>query len=104
MFGIDKPGVYNFTYGLKDKLKKGYLVVNPNIASGESDLKPITLPELKKIFTNLQVGYISVKENYVEKFVQFLKGKEVTQTVAGIIFVLLILESIFANRFRPPSP
>jgi len=104
LFGIDKPGVYNFTYGLKDKLKKGYLVVNPNIASGESDLKPITLPELKKIFTNLQVGYISVKENYVEKFVQFLKGKEVTQTVAGIIFVLLILESIFANRFRPPSP
>jgi len=94
-----EPGVYPFSYRIKGKRENGYLVVNLDIASGESDLRMITSSEIKKLFPHSPVAEFSVKENYPEKFIQFLKGKEITQNLIIATFLFLFLEGFAANRF-----
>lgn len=93
------PGIYSFSYRLKGLQERGFLVLNLDTASGESNLEQITFPEIRNLFPRSPIFYISVKEKYPDKFIQFLKGKEITQNLVIVTFLLLFLESLLANRF-----
>jgi len=94
-----EPGIYTFFYQVKGKKGDGFILVKFDSASGESNPEPITYSEIKNFFPSTSVTYISVKEKYREKFIQLLKGKEITQNLVFITFLLLFFEGFVANRF-----
>lgn len=96
---ISQPGVYRFSAQVRRKKNDGYLLINLDTASGESNLEQISSAEIKNLLPGSPVVYISAKDKYLEKFIQFLKGKEITQNLVIFAFFLLILESVVANRF-----
>ncbi len=96
---ISQPGVYRFSAQVRRKKNDGYLLINLDTASGESNLEQISSAEIKNLLPDSPVVYISAKDKYLEKFIQFLKGKEITQNLVIFAFFLLILESAVANRF-----
>jgi hypothetical protein len=93
-----EPGFYPFSYQIKGKKDNGFLLVNFDSANGESNLRQVDYSEIKNLFFRSPVTYISVKEKYPEKFVQFLKGKEISQNLVILTFLFLVAEGILANR------
>ncbi|HAM38646.1 MAG: hypothetical protein A2474_02350 [Elusimicrobia bacterium RIFOXYC2_FULL_34_12] len=91
---VEIPGIYELKYRNK---KNKYLNANIEVISGESDLKKITISELKKILGKTSIFKISADKYFEKNIKKILYGSEIYKILIIILLLLFIAETIIAN-------
>lgn len=93
---LNKAGIYqvNWSGG------KEHFTVRPDFS--ESDLSLINISEVKKVFEDTEVKFISSTGQIGEVIYESRQGRELGNRFLGIVLGLLLAEGLLSNRFIRP--
>ncbi|OHB35637.1 MAG: hypothetical protein A2Y08_02605 [Planctomycetes bacterium GWA2_40_7] len=95
----DNPGIYTYRYTDKKGKKTEYFSVNPDVLSGESDLKKIDPADLVKLFPpKTSVHAIKGGKDTESDIVSIVRGEELSKTLLLVLLALLTVEGMLSIR------
>src|SRR3989339_651100 len=95
----EKPGIYLYKYTDKKGRKSDYFSVNPDTASGESDLKKISSSGLIKLFPpKTSIYTIKSGKNTDSDIVSIVRGEEISMPLLIALLFLLTVEGMLSIR------
>ncbi|HYG78605.1 MAG TPA: VWA domain-containing protein [Planctomycetota bacterium] len=95
----DKAGFYDIVLDRTPKVSMTY-ALNPNTEI-ESNLDVVMPATLKTNFPDFDFSYVAKTEDFARALASERRGTELWPWLIGLVFVLLALESVLANRWAP---
>jgi len=96
----EDPGIYRVISAGREILK---FAVNLDTDSGESDLAPVSLAALKRLFAGNPVILLP-GQDWEKRFMSVLAGTDITRALILVMLVLFLAEIIFANPAVERNP
>lgn len=95
----DRAGFYDVVLDRTPRVSMTY-ALNPN-AEQESNLDVILPTTLKQSYPEFDFSYVAKTEDFSKALASERRGTELWPWLMGLVFVMLALESVLANRWAP---
>lgn len=95
----EKAGFYDVVLERAQKVNLAY-AVNPD-AENESTLETVLPEQIKQYYPEFEFNYIAKSDDFSARLAGERRGTELWPWLIGMVFLLLALESVLANRWAP---